>query len=285
MNAQELLSLIQSGENKSVEFKEARYKMPSSLFETVSSFLNGDGGIIFLGVSDDGKILGIDPASVEKIIKEIINSSNNPEVLNPPFTLSPETILMEDLIIIYVQLTASSQVHKCRGEIYDREHDCDLRIKDHNRISDLYFRKRNIFTEGKIFPALALDDFKQNLFDKARGFIRSRRADHPWLEEDNRGLLRLANLFRKDFSTGEEGYTLAAALMFGKDETIQSILPAYKIEALVRKENLDRWDDRITLRGNLIESYQSLMAFIRKHLPGHYSVFWNWRQLNYPGNY
>jgi ATP-dependent DNA helicase RecG len=30
---------------------------------------------------------------------------------------------------------------------------------------------------------------------------------------------------------------------------------------------MDRWDDRLTLRTNLIESYQSLMAFIRKHLP------------------
>ena len=142
-----------------------------------------------------------------------------------------------------------------------------MRIKDHNRISELYFRKRNIFTEGKIFPALKLEDFKEILFDRARGFIRSKRVDHPWLEEDNKGMLRLSNFYRKDFSTGEEGYTLAAALMFGKDETIQSILPAYKIEALVRKENLDRWDDRLTIRTNLIESYQSLMAFIRKHLP------------------
>jgi ATP-dependent DNA helicase RecG len=80
-----------------------------------------------------------------------------------------------------------------------------MRIKDHNRISELYFRKRNIFTEGKIFPALKLEDFKEILFDRARGFIRSKRVDHPWLEEDNKGMLRLSNFYRKDFSTGEEG--------------------------------------------------------------------------------
>lgn len=267
MNKQDILTLLRSGESTTIEFKESRSSMPSSLFETVTSFLNKDGGTILLGVSDDSAVVGIDSSAVEKLKKEIINASNNTEVLAPPFTLSPESFEYEEKIIIYIQVTASSQVHKCRGEIYDREHDCDLRIRDHNRISEIYFRKRDIFTEGKIFPALSIEDFREDLFDKARRFIRAKRADHPWLEEDNKGLLRLSNFFRKDFSTGDEGYTLAAALMFGKDETIQSILPAYKIEALVRKENLDRWDDRLTLRTNLIESYQFLMDFIRKHLP------------------
>jgi len=267
MNKQELLKILQAGESTTIEYKEAKRGMPSSLFETVAAFLNRDGGAILLGVSDDGTVTGIEPSSVDKIKKAIVNASNNTEVLDPPFTLSPELLEFEDKVLIYIQITASSQVHKCRGEIYDREHDCDLRLRDNNRVSELYFRKRNIFTEGKIYPALRIDDFREDLFDKARRFIRAKRTDHPWLEEDNKGMLRLSNFYRRDFSTGEEGYTLAAALMFGKDETIQSILPAYKIDALLRKENLDRWDDRLTLRTNLIESYQLLMEFIRKHLP------------------
>ncbi|RLZ10453.1 hypothetical protein [Faecalibacter macacae] len=74
-------------------------------------------------------------------------------------------------------------------------------------------------------------------------------------------ILRSSSLYRKDFKTGEEGFTLAAALIFGKDETIQSLLPAYKVEAMVRRDNLDRWDDRITppLRTNLIDTYLRLM--------------------------
>lgn len=73
----------------------------------------------------------------------------------------------------------------------------------------------------------------------------------------------------KDFRTGEEGLTLAAALIFGKDTTIQSLLPAYKVEAMVRIENTDRWDDRIMppLRTNLIDTYTALKAFLNKHLP------------------
>lgn len=84
---------------------------------------------------------------------------------------------------------------------------------------------------------------------------------------DDHELLVSAKLFRKDFKTGEEGFTLAAALLFGRDEVIQSILPAYKTDAIVRIMNTDRYDDRLEVRTNLIESYDLLMDFIAKHLP------------------
>ena len=48
---------------------------------------------------------------------------------------------------------------------------------------------------------------------------------------------------------------------------IQSVLPHHKTDAILRIENTDRYDDRDDIRTNLIESYDRLMNFIRKHLP------------------
>jgi len=45
---------------------------------------------------------------------------------------------------------------------------------------------------------------------------------------------------RKEFQTGEQGLTLAGALIFGKYETIQSLPLVYKVERMLRKVNLDR---------------------------------------------
>ena len=59
-----------------------------------------------------------------------------------------------------------------------------------------------------------------------------------------------------DFVTGEQGYNLAAILLFGKDEVIQSCVPGYVTDALCRKENMDRYDDRLIVKTNLIESYE-----------------------------
>jgi ATP-dependent DNA helicase RecG len=44
-------------------------------------------------------------------------------------------------------------------------------------------------------------------------------------------------------------------------------MPFYKTDMLVKKENVDRYDDRLDLRINLIESYPLMMGFIEKHLP------------------
>jgi ATP-dependent DNA helicase RecG len=38
-------------------------------------------------------------------------------------------------------------------------------------------------------------------------------------------------------------------------------MPHYKTDAMLRKENLDRYDDRDDIRTNLIESFDRLMAF------------------------
>ncbi len=43
-------------------------------------------------------------------------------------------------------------------------------------------------------------------------------------------------------------------------------MPAYKVEAIVRIKDKDRWDDRLTLRTNLIDTYLDLKNFINQHL-------------------
>ena len=56
-------------------------------------------------------------------------------------------------------------------------------------------------------------------------------------------------------------------LFRSKDEVILNVCPAYETDALVRRVNVDRYDDREIVRTNLIESYDQLMEFTRKHLP------------------
>ena len=48
---------------------------------------------------------------------------------------------------------------------------------------------------------------------------------------------------------------------------IRSVLPHHRTDAILRKEDVDRYDDRDDIRTNLIESYERLRSFISKHLP------------------
>ena len=52
MTNEELESTLTRGEGTRTEYKQARTKVPSDLFDTVCSFLNKEGGVIVLGADN-----------------------------------------------------------------------------------------------------------------------------------------------------------------------------------------------------------------------------------------
>ena len=270
MEEQQIKQIISLGEGKQIEFKGAKQSVPSDLYETIVSFSNTEGGTLLLGVEDDGTVSGIKEEFKNKILKDLVSSINSPDCINPPLYLQPVPVKVDGVWIIAMQVPVSSQVHDHKKEIYIREYESDLNITEQRqRVSDLHLNKRNYFTESQVIPNLSMEDLDTKLFEKARNLIKSNQSDHPWLFENDKKMLEEASLRRKDFFTQKEGLTVAAALIFGKDSTIQSLFPAYKVEGMVRKINVDRWDDRINppLRTNLIDTYTELKGFVNKHLP------------------
>jgi ATP-dependent DNA helicase RecG len=267
MTAENLERLLQQGEGISIEFKQARRGLPRDVFESVCAFLNRQGGHLLLGASNDGQPTGVDEAEADHLQRDFAALSNNPTKLQPPFLLELEQVRVGEALLLYAYVPQSSQVHRTDGVVFDRGHEGDFRVVDNERISQLYARKSNYYSEGRIFPRLQLTDFKPGLLDKVRALLRARRADHPWLLLSDGELLRSAGLYQVDPLTGEQGYTLASVLLLGSDQILQALLPAYRIDALVRRQDLDRYDDRLDIRGNLIEAYDQLMDFVAKHLP------------------
>ncbi len=263
----ELRAKIVAGEGIRVEYKEAKKSLPANLFETVCAMLNRDGGDILLGVDDSGKALGIDQSSIAKMKADIVSQSNNSQKLDPPFILFPSTHTLDGKNILQISIPASSQVHRSKGIVYDRSNDGDFRVTEPHRIAEISNRKRTTYTENLIYSAITLDDLRLDQLPKVRNLMLTRDSRHPWRELDDEQLLLKAGLFRSDPETGKEGYTLAAILLLGKEETIQSALPHYNIDALLRRVQMDHYDDRDRIYCNLIEAYERLMAFIAKHLP------------------
>jgi len=97
MGLERLKRLLKEREGIRLEFKEARAALPENLFETICAMLNRDGGDIVLGVADDGDITGVERAKIETMVSNLVNLSNNPQKLDPPFILFPKLMkLMEN---------------------------------------------------------------------------------------------------------------------------------------------------------------------------------------------
>jgi ATP-dependent DNA helicase RecG len=78
MNLAKIKKIVMQGESDSVEFKKTTGQLRSA-FETVCAFLNGEGGIVLIGVGDKGKIIGQEIS--DRTRQEIANTISE---LEPP---------------------------------------------------------------------------------------------------------------------------------------------------------------------------------------------------------
>ena len=267
MIAEQLRKIIKGGEGLTVEFKECRSRVNRDVYESICAFLNRNGGHIVLGVRDNGSISGIVPEALPGIKKDLVTTLNNPQKINPPLYALPETITIDGKILLYFAIPESSQVHRCIGKIFDRNEDGDLDISNQpDSVAHLYIRKQSTFSENRIYPYIRVNDLRGDIIHRVQKMVRADNPNHPWGSMNDEELLQSARLHQRDYQSGKEGYTLAAVLLLGSDEVIQSIVPQYRTDAILRRINLDRYDDRDDIRTNLIESYDRLMAFVAKHL-------------------
>ena len=266
MTEADSLELIKIGESTTVEFKKSTNEITKDVYDTVCSFSNRDGGHIFLGVEDNGSIIGIAPEALDQMKKDFVTAVNNSNKIYPPMYLTPEKIEIEGRIILHIYVPVGTQVCRHNGKIYDRSHEADLDITNNSdAVYRLYARKQDSYYVNKV-TGFGLSDLRSDLIDRARKMSRIRNMNHPWLTMGDEELLRSAGLILKDDEKHREGITLAAILLFGEDITIMSALPQHKTDAIFRVENVDRYDDRDVIITNLFDTYDRLMEFGKKHL-------------------
>lgn len=269
MTIEKLEELLQAEEGFTIEYKECVNGLNSSVFETVCSFSNRYGGHVLLGVKEvehKGVVVGVNPKCVEDMKRNFINVLNNPKNIHPSLFLNLESIVYKGMIVLWVYVPVASQIQFCNNKIYDRNGDADLDISTStDLVANLSRRKASEYTERKIFPYATEEHLCMDLVAKARQLAVNKDKDHPWKDMTDMELLKSAGLYEEDMMTGNKGFNLAAILLFGKPETIQSCAPGYKTDAIYRVDNVDRYDDRLIVEDNLIKSYDLLMEFIAKH--------------------
>ena len=266
MTTELMRQLLSKDEKITIEYKECQNGIYDDVYETVCSFSNRYGGYIIMGVKDGGTPIGLNRNMIKDMKKNFVNQLNNPNKMSPTLYLSIEEFEYDGMTLLWVYVPPTSTVEKCANRIYDRNEDGDMDITDSPiQLQNMYNRKSNTYVEHKIFPYVSLDDLRLDLMNKVRNLVKSRKPDHDWLQMSNQDILKSAGLWEKDFSSGVQGYNLAGVLLFGKDEVIRSCCPGYVTDAIYRVENLDRYDDRLQVATNLIESYELLMEFVAKH--------------------
>jgi ATP-dependent DNA helicase RecG len=115
--------------------------------------------------------------------------------------------------------------------------------------------------DSRILEHFKMSDLDLSSLQQYRQRLGSHKPTHPWLDEDDKGLLTKLNGWRSCRSSGAQGVTIAGLLMFGREESLREALPQYQIDfrEKLSSDSAIRWTDRLTLdgtwSGNLYQFY------------------------------
>lgn len=275
-------TLASEGESVHVEYKTCTDKVSGSVYETICSFLNHSGGTILLGVDDKGIIIGVNPAQAENMKKAIINATNNPELFIPSANIYPEIIDVEGKTVILLDIQSSDNVYQYKRHFYDRNGDADVDVtKQGSLLQSIFERKSNHIFEKRIVEGLSINDLDKDTFEMCRKFVKGAIGEHQWITMSDEEILRSCQLIRKDPLTGEEHLCYAALLLFGTEDSIYRYCPRYRIELLYHQYTFEdfnksitapSYDNRETIRCNMIKAYEIIQKFVLRYLPDKYYI-------------
>lgn len=174
-----------------------------------------------------------------------------------------QEIWIDNKLVFYVYVPESSEVHKLNNSIiYERtdEGDKDITANQY-AVKRMYLRKSGQKTEYFVYPSISFNDFDTNTIKKARKLISVRDKINNWDNLSDEEILKNSRFYKKNFITGEIGFTLSSILLFGKKDVIPGILSWYKVDALKKIKDIERYDDRFICEVNLISDIDSVKEY------------------------
>ena len=279
MDIERIHKALTRGETTRVEFKSCRDKISNSVYDTVCSFSNHSGGLIILGFDDDMNLIGVNKNASVNLKKNIINTLGNKEVFFPKLTIEPEIEEYDGKTIIVIDVPVSQYPVRYKNKYFDRVGDADMDITDNMElVLGLFERKNPHLFEDRLVPGLKFNGFDAATFKFCRNSATTLNPLHTWQDMTDMEILESCRLLKKDKNGNIEGFKYAALLLFGTDDAIAEYLPRYKFELLYHKmtyerfnmnlpEDSARYDDRKTVRSNIIQAYRQMLDFVVKYLP------------------
>ena len=249
-----LKQIIQNGENAAVEFKSAAVSTDGLAKEMVA-FSNSQGGMILIGVEDDGTITGIDKAKQnEAWISNIARDAVLPPIL---VQTSIESIGEQEILVV--------EVPKGKNRPYQTRNDhFYIRVGSTNRRPSLPELMR-LFQQGGTFhyDATAVDKSKisdLNLYKIASYFTAYGLSFEE--EADQARLLR-----NVDVLTETDEVTVAGLLMFGINPQKYLHNACISFAQFRGTEMADELLNHQVIGGTLDQQVDTTLALIKNSIP------------------
>ena len=282
-------NILKVKEGTEIEFKSAMGGFPKSFWETFSAFANSQGGVIVLGMKErNGQFLidGLTESQIEIYKKTFWDNAHNKNCVNIPLLTEHDLqeYSTEDGYFLLLFSIPKAPYYLCPvfltqnpfGNTYKRHHEGDYVCSD-DEVRQMFSDANNTqhSADSRILKGYSFDDIDKVTLRNYRQAYKNRHEDHPWNNIDDQQFLENVGAYRRDRATGQEGFSVAGMLMFGKSNSITdpeccpNFFPDYR-EHLGNGKDV-RWTNRVypdgTWEANIYQFFSRVLPMLQHALP------------------
>ena len=251
----DLLKLISGEESERLEFKES-LRLKEEICQAVSAFSNAKGGLILIGVSNDGKVIGVDIGrnTLEELANYIKRNTD------PAIFPSVKILDAEEKKIVVIKVKESPE-----KPVFFKNHAYKRVGKTNQRISSSEMRKlakessAKVYWDEQVCEEATLAEIDK---EKVRLFLKRARFERRLEISPNisvREALERLNLIKNNKLTS------AAILLFGKEP--QKFFLQTKLRCARYKGTTPiTFIDLKIVEGNIIDQVEEAENFVLSHI-------------------
>ncbi|MCK5914023.1 MAG: putative DNA binding domain-containing protein, partial [Desulfuromusa sp.] len=233
--------LINSGESGTLEFKKSFGK---EAVETIAAFANSEGGLVCIGVNNQGEIEGVD--APEEIIKDWLNQL---KMATEPSLFPRYKIFDHDghRVVVFVVQEYPLKPVACKGR-YLKRHGASNHLLTSDEIVELKLQSINVSFDSFTVPE-CIDNLNQKALENfARDIEKSGRY---------KSSSEIRNDLEKLGFTNDGQLTRAAELLFGNHRTAIHLGRFRSRHTIV---------DDLVVRAPLVLAIDEAMEFMKKNM-------------------
>ena len=254
MEASELLEIISQGETSKVEFK-GDIDSPDKLTAEMVAFANSLGGLLIIGVDDNGDVKGLSKDQLKKYQNLAMNlAANNTK---PPIgSIWTEVVKIEDKNVLLIYIEKGITLYRDKNHsVWVRSGPNKRKVIDNAEMSRLMQEKKLLYAEQQIIGNATLADVNIGLFKE---FYKNRFEE---VIIDKKGEVeRILNNLKLLVN---DNLTLASLLLFGNNN--RAIIPQFCINAIWFDTNeflTDKYRSSDNIYGTMVEKYNKGKDFV-----------------------
>ena len=263
METIELLEIIKRGEDSRHQFKK-NVSNADSLAADMVAFSNGDGGMMLIGVDDNGAVEGLTSDDVRRL-NQLISSVASQHV-QPSINPITENISIEGSLVMVVGVSSGvNKPYQDKNGVFWVKSGADKRKATSREEVQRMFQSANLLHADEMpVHRMTIEDFDMRYFNY---YFLKRYGSHP--EDEKQPLERV--LENMGLMQGDK-LTLCGALLFAKEEYHK--LPVFIVKAGAFDANdltTSNYQDSRNIEGRLESIYNQTVSFIvsnLRHLQG-----------------